>query len=103
MQYSVRNSTEAHLQLFSWNIRITDGFGKSFLIPCQYAGKEIAVSTFQSRECQFVGSVVIVYSIGLWFCQFECKVVRTKRQRMRFQNLLSNQYRNSCLGIQQTS
>lgn len=65
MQLSMSNSTDANLQLFSWNVRISNGFGKSFLVSSQHAGKEIAVSTFQSRERQFIGSIVVVDSARL--------------------------------------
>jgi hypothetical protein len=51
------------LQILPWHVRVFDGFGKSLLVPSQDAGKEIAVSAFQGRERQFVGSVVIVYSV----------------------------------------
>ena len=54
---------ENHLQLLPWHVRFFDGLGESLLVSSQDAGKEIAVSAFQGRQRQFVGSVVIVYSM----------------------------------------
>jgi hypothetical protein len=51
------------LQILPGHVRVADGFGESPLISSEDTGKEIAVSAFQGRECQFVGGVVIIYSV----------------------------------------
>mmetsp|Transcript_814 Transcript_814/g.1864 ORF Transcript_814/g.1864 Transcript_814/m.1864 type:complete len:234 (+) Transcript_814:285-986(+) len=57
---SVGDHRAANIQVFSWDVRIFDGLGKSLLVSGQDTGKEIPVPAFQSGKGQFVRSVVVV-------------------------------------------
>ena len=56
------DATPIDLQFLPWHVRVSNGLGKSPLVPRQDTGKEIAVSAFQGRKRQLVRGIVVVNS-----------------------------------------